>query len=971
MTSFFKYTLSVFNLIAIVAGQDKVVVGYWSEWTAQEYPVSAVPWNLLTHVNYAFATIDSDTWSPRIQNPDALKELISKAKATNTKVLLSVGGGGDGSKYFSVMATQDSTRTLFARNLASIITQYGLDGVDIDWEFPGREGSPGNSHSLSDTDNYSIFLTRLKAFTNGALITAAVRVEPFDGPSGPLNNVAPFANLFDFINIMTYDINGPWSPETGPLAPLENEPGKGIQYSVKQSTSQWNNAGIPKDKIVLGVPFYYYPLEVQQDMSQSDSQYATVSNSNLGSYGFNQLINGNILSSPTQANTNNGWIRKFDKVSKTPWLFNKESKTYISYEDTLSLTFKTEYVRCNGYKGVMAWALNNDYNSVLLKSLQNVHNTDSCVEIPIPTDPPVTTTTATSTSTETSSFTTTSLTTTATTTSTGTTTTESSTTFTTTSPTTTEVFTSTTTSTTSTTTEASTSISSTTITTTETSTSTTTSPDMTSTTKSRETTTTSTGYNVKTSTSPSEYTTITTQDPNSVTTTKHDEKTNTISTIGDYPVKPSSTTSSGKYPAKTTISTINEYPIETTATSTSNVEYPAKFTTSTNGEYSVKTTAVTDSYSSKITVTAINTEYSVKTATATTQNGKYPIKTTIATPNDDTTTRINANISTKTTNNDYPVKTTISTTGQYPVETTTTTSSGEYRAKITTINTTDDYHIKTFTTTLSSEYLVKTTIVIAPNGEYPVKTITSNGEYYAKTATAITNSEYPVETNNISHSNGYPINTTTTTNSDSEYPVKATTITDILNGEYHVKTITDAEVYSIKTTTPNGEYSTKTTTAAINGEYSINTKITTTSSDYPVKTSTTTSNEGYPTETTADITSKSEYPLKATTITTDSDYPAKAVTGPIIEYSVNTPTLTGVYPTKTTNSSPNSDYPVKTAASAVSSDGYPLKPSVTEAYDYPVITTVVANFKYAEAVAELAYITKPIYQAKKCKSKHY
>ncbi|KXN74015.1 glycoside hydrolase family 18 protein, partial [Conidiobolus coronatus NRRL 28638] len=342
-------------------------VGYWTDWTIDEYPTSAVPWDLLTHVNYAFALFTDKDWKPKIDSPQSLKELVAKSKPTGTKILISIGGW-TGSGYFSPMVANAANRATFIKNTVDFVNEYKLDGVDFDWEYPGREGNEGNQVSPQDTANYLIFLKELKAaLPSNILITAAVRVQPFDGPGGnPLKDVSQFAPYFDLINIMAYDINGPWGSPTGPVGGLDFEKGKGTPFSVRQSTTDWSKAGIPKDKLVVGVPFYGYQLGVSTDMSQSDSQYATITNPNLPSYAYKELFSNNILSSPLEANTNNGWIRKFDKITKTPWLFNKNNKIFVAYDDPLSLAYKTDYVRCNGYRGAMLWALNNDYNSLLL-----------------------------------------------------------------------------------------------------------------------------------------------------------------------------------------------------------------------------------------------------------------------------------------------------------------------------------------------------------------------------------------------------------------------------------------------------------------------------------------------------------------------------------------------------------------------------------------------------------------------------
>ncbi|KXN74016.1 glycoside hydrolase family 18 protein, partial [Conidiobolus coronatus NRRL 28638] len=353
----------------LVAGSSPVVVGYWSDWTADKYPVSSIPWSKLTHINYAFGLFTNQDWKIKIDNPENLKELALRSKPTDTKILISIGGW-TGSKYFSPMVASASYRAIFIKSAVDLVTNYKIDGIDLDWEYPGREGEAGNLVSPKDSANYLIFLKELKAaLPKGTLITAAAYVKPFDGPNGPLKDVSAFAQYFDFINIMSYDLNGPWSRETGPVGGLDYQPGKGVQLSIKQSVSDWNQAGFPKSKMVIGVPFYGYQLGVSADMSKSDSQYAPITNKNFPSIPYNALIRMNILTPSNQANTAKGWIRKFDSITKTPWLFNKNTKTFIAYDDPTSIALKAEFSRCNGYRGVMAWALDNDYNSELLTAM--------------------------------------------------------------------------------------------------------------------------------------------------------------------------------------------------------------------------------------------------------------------------------------------------------------------------------------------------------------------------------------------------------------------------------------------------------------------------------------------------------------------------------------------------------------------------------------------------------------------------
>ncbi len=105
------------------------------------------------------------------------------------------------------MAESDS-RSTFVKNIVSLYKKMGVDGVDIDWEYPGQEGD-GNKFSPDDTANYLLFLRALrKALPSKAKITAAVTPEPWvDETGSPAKDLKDFAEVLDWVLIMNYDVN--------------------------------------------------------------------------------------------------------------------------------------------------------------------------------------------------------------------------------------------------------------------------------------------------------------------------------------------------------------------------------------------------------------------------------------------------------------------------------------------------------------------------------------------------------------------------------------------------------------------------------------------------------------------------------------------------------------------------------------------------------------------------------------------
>jgi GH18 family chitinase len=127
------------------AAQFKVI-GYMPSWAGD---VNAVQYSKLTHINYAFLLPTSTGGIQAIENPSKLQSLVSLAHANGVKVMISVGGWNNGDDSgFETLAGNSSYRTTFVNNMISFVNTYGLDGVDIDWEYPDAGTSANNYVTL-------------------------------------------------------------------------------------------------------------------------------------------------------------------------------------------------------------------------------------------------------------------------------------------------------------------------------------------------------------------------------------------------------------------------------------------------------------------------------------------------------------------------------------------------------------------------------------------------------------------------------------------------------------------------------------------------------------------------------------------------------------------------------------------------------------------------------------------------------
>ncbi|KAG8716073.1 hypothetical protein FRC11_009698 [Ceratobasidium sp. 423] len=217
------------------------VATYFPDWTGDEFPPERVDFKRFTWIDFAFAVPDENRQLvfTSDNSEDLLNRLVRAAHAHGSRVKLSVGGW-TGSRYFSDAVSSDANRHEFVKNIVQMYQNFNLDGVDIDWEYPGVQGAGNNQVSAQDSAHFLTFLQLLRSqLPRSAKLTAATQVTPFAGPDGrPLKDVSAFAKVLDWILIMNYDIWG--------------------YASASASIGAWMAAGFPPNQITLGLPSYGY-----------------------------------------------------------------------------------------------------------------------------------------------------------------------------------------------------------------------------------------------------------------------------------------------------------------------------------------------------------------------------------------------------------------------------------------------------------------------------------------------------------------------------------------------------------------------------------------------------------------------------------------------------------------------------------------------------------------------------------------
>ena len=318
----------------------------------------------LTRINYAFANIENGRiveGAPVTAGNLAVLTAL-RHDNPNLTVLISVGGwvwsGG-----FSDMALTPATRATFIDSVAAFLTKYDLDGLDVDWEFPGMEGATKNFRP-EDKQNYTALLKELRARFDSMekkthrhlYLTIATGAGSDFLAHTEMGEVQKYV---DTVNLMAYDYYEPGDQKmTGNHAPLFTDPADPKGVSADRSVHEYEHAGVPVEKIVLGVPFYGHVWGQVPATMNGLFQPGKPAPNVFAHYGD---ITGSMIGQ--------GYTRYWDKAASVPYLYNAQKQIFVSYEDPESLALKCRYVIDHHLAGVMFWDYFSDPTGTLLNTI--------------------------------------------------------------------------------------------------------------------------------------------------------------------------------------------------------------------------------------------------------------------------------------------------------------------------------------------------------------------------------------------------------------------------------------------------------------------------------------------------------------------------------------------------------------------------------------------------------------------------
>lgn len=343
-----------------------VMAYYFANWRNAD--IESLPLDKLTHIIYSFTeVIDDEMKFKNDSSALVLKSLVEKkTQYPQLNVMIACGGWG-GSGGFSDMASTEETRKKFVASVLDFIKEYDLDGLDIDWEYPGLPGI-GNPHKPEDKENFTALMAELREglrqLEKPQLLTfAAAGWENF------FNHIEleKVMQHVDYMNLMTYDLSGGGDRYTShhtnlgwvKLEDLVGTPADSIirergnltkPYAAEKIIDYCVQRGVNPEQLIIGAAFYgkgWIGVPPHQNGLYQENRAQWTGRGAYSNIRENFEDKG-------------GFVRHWDPVAKAPFLYHAEDSIFISYEDTVSVRLKTRFALDKNMGGIMFWQLGSD-----------------------------------------------------------------------------------------------------------------------------------------------------------------------------------------------------------------------------------------------------------------------------------------------------------------------------------------------------------------------------------------------------------------------------------------------------------------------------------------------------------------------------------------------------------------------------------------------------------------------------------
>eukprot|EP00092_Neocalanus_flemingeri_P031053 GFUD01033733.1.p1 GENE.GFUD01033733.1~~GFUD01033733.1.p1 ORF type:complete len:520 (+),score=153.64 GFUD01033733.1:169-1728(+) len=336
------------------------IVCYYPNWTYYrtgdgKYTVEDIDPSLCTHLVYAFAVLDPTTLLIKVHDSwldidlgNISKFANIKATHPHVKLLLGLGGWNDSrlAKY-SVLLSDAGKRSAFVKHAVTFLREFGFDGLDLDYEYPGYDGV------ATDKEGFTALVKELnEAFKHyGWELTAAASASKATVDNG--YEVEEVCNYLDAVHLMCYDMHGSWEQQVDHHAKLYGD--QGDELTVDFAVNYWLSKGCPRNKMVVGIPTY------GRTWTLSGSSTTVKSGaSGPGSAGQITKESGFLAFHEVCQNLHSeGWTKVPDTTGRMgPYAY--KANQWVGYDDPDMAAVKARYIVSNQLGGAMFWDLPSD-----------------------------------------------------------------------------------------------------------------------------------------------------------------------------------------------------------------------------------------------------------------------------------------------------------------------------------------------------------------------------------------------------------------------------------------------------------------------------------------------------------------------------------------------------------------------------------------------------------------------------------
>lgn len=375
--------------------KEKKVITYLPCWGSKGWEVKDIQGDKLTHAFLSFARINNDfeisDTEVRIHTEGghveyAMPDIVSAEMIIpetwgkvaelqklypDMKFIIAVGGWA--AEGFSGMVANAANREIFVDSVVDYVRKHNLDGVDLDWEYPVNGAWGVIENRPEDTENFTALIKLLREkLGDDKEISFCANVSTWFFDAVELDKVVP---LVDSVNLMTYDMRGPWEASAFHAAGLFRNPEEPQDWglSVAETVDRFL-AHVPADKLVVGVPTYGKEFRNIEAGEKGDGLFQPFKTDDEGEAVKDKFSwRGSSIPYATLNKyfvNKNGFKRHWDDVAKAPYLF--DGQTFISYDDAESIGAKAEYIKEKKLAGIMYWEYVNDIDGELLTVMSDI-----------------------------------------------------------------------------------------------------------------------------------------------------------------------------------------------------------------------------------------------------------------------------------------------------------------------------------------------------------------------------------------------------------------------------------------------------------------------------------------------------------------------------------------------------------------------------------------------------------------------